>query len=44
MQKELLRPCGHRLADKHLMKIRQLARKWKVKEAEALRMIIELAK
>jgi hypothetical protein len=38
-----LKPCGHRLEDKHFTKIRQLARKWKVKDALALRKIIEAA-
>lgn len=39
-----LKPCGHRIADEHFTKIRKLARKWKVGEAEALRLIIEKAK
>lgn len=35
------KPCGHRLYDAHFIKIRAVARKKKVKEAEALRKMIE---
>lgn len=38
----MLKVSGHRLDDKHNVIIRKFAKKWKVKEAEALRRIIEL--
>jgi len=38
-----MKPCGHRLKEEHFKTIRKFARQWKVKEAEALRMIIERA-
>lgn len=36
-----LRPCGHRLEEKHFAKIRSKARSWGIKEAQALRRIVE---
>lgn len=36
-----LKPCGHRLEEAHFTKIRKVARRLKLKEAEALRKIIE---
>lgn len=37
----MLKPCGHRIEESHNIIIRFWARKWRVKEAEALRKIIE---
>ena len=39
--KEFLKPCGHRLEEAHFTKIRKVARRLNIKEAEALRKIIE---
>ena len=36
-----MKPCGHRLEEAHFTKIRKVARRLKIKEAEALRRIIE---
>jgi hypothetical protein len=38
-----MRTCGYRITEKQFIKIRQLARKWKIGEAEALRKIIDEA-
>ncbi len=39
-----LETCGHRWAITHRQKVKRLAKKWKLKEAEAFRKIIEAAK
>ena len=39
-----LRPCGHRLLPHHFSIIRKVAKKYKIKEGEALRYIIDNTK
>lgn len=39
-----LKVCGHRLEPRHFIKISKLARKWRIKDAEALRRLIEQSK
>ena len=38
---ETMKQCGHRLTNKQFAKIRKIARTFKIKEAVALRMIID---